>query len=186
VDGDEISYEQFGVNFVTKVVTPERVAATIGRVSGSTVSAGPMAAGPGGAASVTATGTIGDIEAQVSFRRELLGFDATIPIDLQLDVRVAGSNHRYIGDVTVSLRLGVRAVAPLSLMIDVDQVRPEDVRVSLKAGGVRAKFLQRLGGIDEEVRSTVATIVGQRLESPEARAVRELHILDFVDQAWNA
>jgi hypothetical protein len=121
----------------------------------------------------------------VSFRQERLGFDATIPIDLQLDVRVAGANHRYNGDVKVSLRLSVRAVAPLSLVIDVDDVRAEDVEVSLKAEGVRAKFLQRLGGMDEEVRRAVATIVGERLESPEAREVRELHILDFVDEAWD-
>jgi hypothetical protein len=183
---EEITYEQFGVNFVTKVVTAERVAATIGRVSGSEVSAGPMAAGPGGAASVTASGRIGTIGAKVSFRREQLGFDATIPIALVLDVRVAGANHRYNGKVTVSLRLGVRAVAPLSLMIDVDEVRPEHVEVSLEADGVRARFLQRLGGIDDEVRRTVASIVGGRLGSPEAREVRELHILDFVDKAWNA
>jgi hypothetical protein len=51
---------------------------------------------------------------------------------------------------------------------------------------VRAKFLQRLGGIDDEVRATVASIVAERLETPEAREVRELHILDFVDKAMNA
>ena len=182
----EISYEQFGVNFVTKVVTPERVAATIGRVSGTEVNAGPMQAGPGGAASVTATGRIGEITAQVSFRQERLGFDATIPIDLQLDVRVAGAGHKYRGELMVALRLSVRAVEPLSLMIDVDPVRAEDVTVKLHAEGVRAKFLQRLGGIDDEVRRTVASIVAERLESPAARDVRELHILDFVDKAWNA
>lgn len=182
----EISYEQFGTNFVTKVVTPERVAATIARVSGSEVTAGPMAAGPAGAAEVRATGLVGQITAEVSFRQERLGFDATIPIDFVLDVRVAGANHRYHGDVTVALRLSVRAVEPLSLMIDVDTVRPDDVEVKLAANGMRAKFLQRLGGIDDEVRQTVAQVVAERLESREAREVRELHILDFVDKAWNA
>jgi hypothetical protein len=182
----EISYEQFGVNFVTKVVTPERVAATIARVSGSDVNAGPMAAGPGGAAEVTATGRIRAIDAQPSFSQERLGFDATISIDLELDVRVAGANHRYHGDVTVSLRLSVRAVEPLTLMIDVDPVLAEDVEVKLEAEGLRAKFLQRLGGIDDEVRRTVAEVVAERLDSPEAREVRELHILDFVDKSWNA
>ena len=71
-------------------------------------------------------------------------------------------------------------------MIDVDTVRTEDVEVMLSADGMRAKFLQRLGGIDHEVRQTVAQVVAERLDSPEAREVRELHILEFVDKAWNA
>lgn len=182
---DEITYERFGVNFVRHVVTPERVAETIARVSGGEVNAGPMAAGPGGAASVTAKGRIGDIEVRVASAKERLAFDAVIPIDLQLEVRVAGTAHRYRGQVRVPLQLRVRAVEPVTLVIDVDPVLSDKVEVELSATGMRAKFLQRLGGMDDEVRRSVAGIVNERLASDPARDVRNLDILSFVDDAWS-
>jgi hypothetical protein len=181
---DEISYEQFGVNFVTYVVTPERVGATIARLAGSGVEAGPMPAGPGGAASVTATGRIGEIRPRIDFTSDRLAFEATIPIDLQLEVRVAGAAHRYRGRVEVPLRLGVRAVDPVTLVIDVEPVQVDQVTVELSADGLRAKLLQRLGDVDSEVRRTVVSIVNQRLASDEAAAARVLDILGYVDKAW--
>jgi hypothetical protein len=182
---DEITYERFGVNFVHHVVTPERVAETIKRVSGADVKAGPMAAGPGGAASVTATGRIGEIEVHVASAKERVAFTAVIPLDLQLDVRVAGTGHRYQGRVRVPLQLRVRAVEPVTIVIDVDPVLSDKVEVELSAEGMRAKFLQRLGNIDDEVRRAVAEIVNERLASESAREVRNLDILSFVDDAWN-
>ena len=181
---EELSYEQFGVNFVTQVVTAERVGATIARLAGSEVRAGPLQAGPGGAASVTAVGTVGDIRPQVDFGAERLGFNATIPIDLRLEVRVAGGSYRFEGRVDVPLRLDVRAAAPLTLVIDARPVQAEDLTVKLSAEGMRARVLQRLGNVDDEVRRTVAEVVNERLTSEEAMAVRVLDILEFVDEAW--
>lgn len=181
---EEITYEQFGVNFVTHVVTPERVGATIGRLAGDEVKAGPIQAGPGGAASVTATGSIGEIRPRVDFTSDRLGFEAIIPIDLRLDVRVAGAAHRYRGHVRVPLRLDVRAEEPVTIVIDVAPVRAGDVTVELSADGIRAKVLQRLGNVDDEVRRTVAEIVNERLSSEEAAQARVLDILGYVDNAW--
>ena len=181
---EEITYEQLGVNFVTYVVTPERVAETIARVAGDQVRVGPMDAGPGGAASVTATGRIGSVTARNAWRDGPMSFDAVIPIVLSLDVRIAGVSHRYEGKLSVRLRIGVRAVHPVTLAFDIDPVSPEDVDVELSAGGMRAKFLQRIGGIDDEVRRGVAAAVTERLDSDSARAVREIDILGYVGDAW--
>jgi hypothetical protein len=181
---EEISYEQFGVNFVTRVVTPGRVGATIARLAGREVHAGPMPAGPGGAASVTATGRIGEILPRIDFTSDRLAFEATIPVELQLEVRVAGAAHRYRGRVDVPLRLGVRAVDPVTLVIDVEPVQPDRVTVELSADGLRARVLQRLGNVDDEVRRAVVDIVNGRLASDEAAAARVLDILGYVDKAW--
>jgi len=168
----EITYEEFGVNFVKHVVTPDRVAGTISRLAGGEVKAGPMPAGPGGAASVTASGRIGDIVARASSASGRLAFEAVIPIELLLEVRVAGADHRYRGRVNVPLSLRVRAVGPVTLIIDVDPVLSDKVEVELSADGVRAKVLQRLGNVNEEVRQTVATIVNERLTSEAAREAK--------------
>ena len=180
---DEITYEEFGTNFVAHVVTPERVGATIERLAGEELAVGPLQAGPGGAASVMATGRIGPIRPQIVLTRDRLSFDAVIPIELNLDVRVAGVSNRYNGSVDVALRLDVRAVAPVMLIIDVATVTPEDVTVSLEAEQLRARFLQRVGDVDEEVRRAVAEMVNERLASPEAQEVRVYDILSYVEQS---
>ena len=178
---DEISYEEFGANFVAQVVTPERVGATIERLAGEELAVGPMEAGPGGAASVMATGRIGPIRPQVVLNRERLAFDAVIPIELNLDVRVAGVSNRYRGSVDVPLHLEVRAVAPVMLVIDVSPVTPEAVTVRLEAEQLRARFLQRVGDVDDEVRRAVAEMVNERLNSPEAQEVRVYDILRIAE-----
>ena len=185
VGGEEISYEQLGLNFITHVVTPERVAATIARVAGDGVKVGPMNAGPGGAASVTATGHIGSVRAENVLRGGPLSFDATIPIDLSLEVRIAGTTHRYAGSLTVPLRISVRAEAPVVLVFDIAPVAPEEVNVALSADGMRARILQRLGGVDDEVRRAVANTVTERLDSEEAKAVRRIDVVRYVEEAWS-
>ena len=181
---DEISYEEFGANFVAHVVTPERVGETIARLAGDEIAVGPMEAGPGGAASVMATGRVGAIRPQVNLKRERLSFDAVIPIELHLDVRLAGVSHRFSGRIEVPLRLDVRAVAPVMLMIDVEPITSDDVRVSLEAEGLRSRILQRIGDVDEEVRRAVADMVNERLNSPAAIEAREYDILGYVEQSF--
>jgi hypothetical protein len=171
---------------VAHVVTPERVAATIERLAGEELAVGPMQAGPGGAASVMATGRIGPIRPQIVLTRERLSFDAVIPIELNLDVRVAAVSNRYRGNVEVPLRLDVRAIAPVMLVIDVDTVTAADVRVELEAEGLRARFLQRIGDVDEEVRRAVADMVNERLASKEAQEARVYDILGYVDQSFGS
>jgi hypothetical protein len=181
---EEISYEQLGVNFVTHVVTPERVAATIAGVAGDEVRVGPMHAGPGNAASVTAVGRIGEVTARVAWNAAPLVFDATIPIDLSLEVRIAGATHRYNGTLAVPLRITARAGAPVTLAFEIAPISPADVRVKLSASGVRARLLQRIGGVDDEVRRAVASAVNERLDSEQAKAVRQIDVMRYVEESW--
>jgi hypothetical protein len=181
---DEITFEELGVNFVTNVVTPQRVAETIAHVAGREVKVGPMNAGPGGAASVSAVGAVGTVTAVNVFRAGPLSFDATIPIDINLEVRVAGASHRYTGKLTVPLHITLRAIAPVILRFDIDPVRAEEVGVALSAEGLRAKVLQKIGDMDDEVRRAVASTVTERLGSPQAMAAREIDILQRVSDVW--
>jgi hypothetical protein len=82
------------------------------------------------------------------------------------------------------MHISLRAHHPVILTFDVAPVAPGEVGVVLSAEGVRARFLQRLGGIDDEVRRAVASTVTERLESDRARAVRVIDILRYVGDAW--
>jgi len=180
--GEPTSYEQFGCDFIRLAVTDDRLAAALADVAGDVIRVGPMAVGPGGTATVDAEGRIGapriDREEGVP-----LTFRAVLPVDLSLDVKVAGVNHHYDARVSVPLRLTVHTLAPITLMIDVARVSSRDVDVRLKADGMRAKVLSRLGNVEDEIRRHVARFVRERVDDPGGLRARRIEILPLIDRA---
>ena len=180
-----IPYEQFGVNFVTMAVTDARLGDALAAVAGDVIKVGPMAVGPGHAATVDAEGRIG---APAITRHEgtPLAFTAKLPVDLSLDVKVAGVNHHYDARLSVPLELTVLTAEPISLVIDVARVSSRDVDVQLKATGMRAKVLSRLGNVEDEIKRQVARFVREKVDSPEGERARRIDILPMIDRAWRA
>ena len=130
-----ISYEEFGVAFIELAVTDERLASALAAVAGDVIRVGPLAVGPGNAATVDAEGRVG-APAVERFPGTPLRFRAVLPADLSLDVRVAGVNHHYEARVTIPLELTVLTEAPITLVIDVARVSSRDLDVKLRADGV--------------------------------------------------
>lgn len=178
-----ISYEEFGRQFVSHAVTAERVAASMDEVAGGVTEMGPMPAGPGGLAEVKALGHIGSVRI-VRSPGEQVTFDAILPIDLELEVRVALARHQYRADVAVALKLTVRTAEPLSLLIEIAPVVPRDISVDLHASGQVAAMLQKLGDMESEIRKQVADTVNERISSERAAAAREIDVLDLIDSSW--
>jgi hypothetical protein len=182
---DYIPYEQFGVNFVSTAVTPDRVKSAVAEVAGDSFQIGPFSTGPAGVAVVTADARIGVVEIE-EVPGSILRFEATLPIDLNLEVRLAAVPHRYSGAVRVPLSLSVRTVEPLSLVIEVEPVVAGDVTVDLRSEGMSAGMLQRVGNIDGEVRKHVVRVVNERLDSEAARASRRIDVAALIDKALDA
>lgn len=180
---DYISYEKFGVNFVRHAVTAERVAASLTEMAGDRVEVGPTAAGPGNIASATATGRIGAVRVTPD-PGELVRFMAVLPIDLDLDVRLGPVSNRFTADVEVPLALTVRTAEPLTLVIDINNVTPSDVRVTLRSTSVGGDVLQRVGNMEAEVQTEVARTVNARLISKEARVARIIDVAALVEKSW--
>ncbi|MGH9246536.1 MAG: hypothetical protein ACRD29_19940 [Acidimicrobiales bacterium] len=184
VKATAVSYEEFGVNFVTGVVTADRIREAIASVSRETITVGPLRAGPAEAAVVEAVGTVGAAEVERADVDRTVGFAARVPIHLCLDVRIGGRRSRFGGEVTVKLHITVRTLLPLTLAFDVDRVRRRDVLVSLQASSTVSRLLGTLGRIDEQVRRQVVDWVNEMVDSDEARELREIDVLSLVDRAW--
>lgn len=178
-----ISYETFGVNFVRRAVTAERIAPSLADVAGDTVEVGPMPAGPGGLAVVTALGRIGTIAVRPE-PGDLLRFAATMPIDLDLEVRIGPVPNRFKGRVEVPLSMTVRISDPLTLVIDVDPVIASDVSVDLRSESAGGDLLQRLGNMEAEVQMQVAQIVNERQATEKATEARVIDVATMIDEAW--
>jgi hypothetical protein len=180
---EEISYEQFGVRFLELGVTPERVATTLHAIAGDVIEVGPLDVGPANAASVVARGAIAPPRVD-RLSTSPLRFRALLSVELSLDVSVAGTQTHYDARLRVPLDLTVRTAEPLDLVIDVARVSARDVEVDLKASGVRARVLQRLGNVEVEIRRHVAKFVRDRIDDPKGVAARRLELLPLIDEAW--
>jgi hypothetical protein len=177
-----ISYEEFGVNFVQLAVTSERVKAAVEDAGGGSFQFGPMGVGPGGIAVVKADGQIGDVAVERIEGPELT-FKANLPIDMNLEVRLAGVPNRYRGVIDVPLSLIVRTQRPLSLLIEVEPVDSRNISVDLRSDGMSAQMLQKVGNMDEEVQRQVARVVNERIGSEAAKSSREFDVGAMIEKA---
>jgi hypothetical protein len=181
---EQISYEQFGVKFIALAITPERVGNTLEAVAGDVIEVGPMPVGPASAATVVAKGRIGVPQVKRS-GLDPLEFAVTLPADVELDVKVAGANHHYDAQLRIPLHLTIRTVEPLDVVIDVARVSATDIAVQMRATGMRAKVLQRLGNAEVELKRHVARFVRERIDDPGGQKARHIALLPLIDEAWN-
>lgn len=179
----ELSYEQFAFNLLSHAITADRVAAVITSIAGDRVEVGPLVFGPGGAASVIGVADIGPVRVRSTGGREI-GFEATVPGALTLEVTVRRHQYRYDGDVSVPLRISVQLTSPVVVVLSIATVRPPEVAVRLRTSGMAAFVLQTLGDADHEIAIQVAQIVNER-----ARSVDHLCRIDvgtLLDEAWDS
>jgi hypothetical protein len=179
-----VSYRDFGEQFFTSVVTQERVVAAVDVLAGQPISFGPMGAGPGRLVKVTVDGTIGAASSQVVFDPELLVYRVELPVDLRFDLDLGLEVQTFEGSLIVPLNLTVRALDGLRVFIDVTPPRPSEVALELKAQGLRASVVQRVAGVEGEVRRFVATYVAREIDKPHIRKARVFDVGEQVDRAW--
>jgi hypothetical protein len=181
---DYMSYEQFGVNFIRHAVTAERIRASITGLAGKDIVSGPSPAGPGGIASAKSVGRIGEVRVTPQ-PDDLVSFLAVLPIDLDLDIRLGPVSNVYKGLVEVPLSLTVHVTQPLTIQIEIKPVTPSDVQVDMRPANAGADLLKRVGDIDSEVRSEVARIVNEKMNTEEARASRIIDVAALIEDSWD-
>lgn len=178
-----IDYRDFGSAFIVHAVTPERIVEAVTRIAGDSVRLGPIKAGPGGRATVHATGRIGEPAADEEGYDPLV-YAVRLPVDVDLEVKV-GTVNRYAATGTVDMRLTIRAVAPLSLHIDPDPVGPEHVAFDIQAQGVQARLLGRAGDVDGELRRHTADYVNARMSDPDTTRFSRIDLLPIIQRVWD-
>ena len=182
-----VSYQDFGPAFVDEAVTPARIETAVTTIAGSEIAVGPMGVGPGDAASVVAKGTIAAPTARQTAPQPdgARRFIVSIPVELKLSVKVAGTVHRFEATIVARLHLMVRtAVDPLSIVIDTAPPEVFDMEVEVRSSGITAKVLGRLGNIDAKIRKEVVRFISERLHAPDARAATMIEIGPHIDAVW--
>lgn len=177
-----LDYRSFGEALIYRAVTPERVVEAVTRIAGDEVRLGPIKAGPGGRATVNAFGRMGEPEADEA-GSDPLTYLVRLPVDVSLEVKV-GSVNRYRASGSIDLNMRVRAVEPLAIVIDVDQVRPEHISFRIEADGLQAKLLGRAGDVHGELRRHTAAYVNERISAPETSRFTNIDLVPLMERVW--
>ncbi len=184
-----VSYQDFGAAFIDEAVSLTRIEEAVTAVAGDVVEVGPIGVGPGDAASVIAKGSIGACSARTA-TPEADGtrrFVVSIPVELHLSVKVAGTVHRFESSIVVRLHLAARtAVDPLALVIDITPPEVFDMEVTVRSSGMAAKVLGRLGNVDGKIRKEVVGFITDRLNAPDARAATVIEIAQHIEAVWKS
>jgi hypothetical protein len=179
-----VTYEDFGRRFFDYAVSDERVAGAFKQMAGNSFRFGPIAAGPGRFAKVSANVKLGDpvVERQPG---EVISFELTLPLRLRLLVDLVLDKSRY--DVTghIRMRLAARAAAPLRVVIEVDAPTIDDVVIDVESRTLRGSILRVLADIDEEIKRVVVRYIRGELAKPAVVRAREIDVAARLDDAWS-
>lgn len=180
----EISYEEFGDAYIRTVLHKDRILRMVNDVLGPTIELGPIGAGPGRrAALVSVVGTFRECKGE-ELPGDLLAYRVFLPISVVFDIDMRVDKHRFTADVVVPLTLTVHTVAPLRIRIDITVPAEDEVALTLQSGTRRGAVLQRLAGLESELRRFLVKVVRTELAKPYVRRATDFDMAGLIDDAW--
>lgn len=179
---ERLTYEEFGTAFVAHAVTPQRILAVVRAIAGDEVNVGPIQAGPGGMAQANAHGRIGEPNIEHT-GDDPLSYLIRLPVELELRVDVGGGKHDYTVQAEVRITLTVHLERPLVVVIEPATPGRGDVDVKVRAKGMQAKMVGKLGDIDNELKHHIAAYVRARIEA-DTTDVTRVDLEPLMAAAW--
>lgn len=167
-----LSYEQFGHEFVHRLITPERVRRELQMLLAEPIE-GVMNILPADMITARYVFKLSEVKIalkperlpELALRQRLLG-------TLELSVRILGMPFGFTLRVGIRLDQQVRAYAPLTLKLETKPCDAASLDIDVDAHGLPSEILDRFNIIENAVRAEVVQQVNQRLESgPVARAL---------------
>ena len=178
-----ISYDEFGMRFMNLVLHRDRVMESINRVLGDEIHLGPIGAGPGRkVAKVTANGTFGTAYGEAL--TDVVGYRVNLPVHVDFDLDLGVDMLRFSAEVLLPLRLTMELVEPLTILWHITPPDPDDVVMTVVSDSRRATVLQKLTGLDGELRRFIVRFVDRELEKPHVRKAMTIDLVTLIDNAW--
>lgn len=180
---EAIGYDEFGMRFMNLVLHRDRVMESINRVLGEDFSLGPIGAGPGRkAAKATATGTFGTAYGEAL--TDVVGYEVNLPVNVAFHLDLGVDMLRFNAEVLLPLRLTMELVAPLTILWHITPPDPDDVVMTVASDSRRATVLQKLTGLDGELRRFIVRFVDRELEKPHVQKAMKIDLVTLIDNAW--
>lgn len=184
----QIGYDEFGMRFMNLVLHRDRVMESINRVLGDEFLLGPIGAGPGRKiAKVTARGTFGKAYGEalpLGHEGQSVGYEVNLPVDVVFDLDLGVDMHRFKAGVVLPLRLTMELVEPLTILWHIAPPDPEDVVMRIASDSRRATVLQKVTGLEGELRRFIVRFVERELDKPHVRKAMKIDLVTLIDNAW--
>jgi hypothetical protein len=183
-----LGYDEFGMRFMNLVLHRDRVMESINRVLGEEFQLGPIGAGPGRkVAKVTANGTFGRAYGEAltaSLDEQSVGYEVNLPVDVAFHLDLGVDMLRFNAEVVLPLRLTMELVEPLTILWRITPPDPDDVVMTVASDSRRATVLQKLTGLDGELRRFIVRFVERELEKPHVQKAMKIDLVTLIDNAW--
>lgn len=178
-----IGYDEFGMRFMNLVLHRDRVMQSINRVLGEDFRLGPIGAGPGRkVAKVTASGTFGAAYGEAL--PDVVGYEVNLPVNVSFHLDLGVDMLRFDAEVLLPLRLTMELVEPLTILWHITPPDPDDVVMTVVSETRRATVLQKLTGLDGELRRFIVRFVDRELEKPHVQKAMRIDLVTLIDNAW--
>lgn len=179
-------YADFGESFLRTILHKQRVLDSVDRILGDRIEIGPIGAGPGRVfARARAVGLF-----QPTFGEALpgpvLAYRVIVPIEVDFELDLAVDVHRFHASVQVPLVLTARIEEPAVLHWDITMPSPEELELSVETTKRRSQVLQRVAGLDEELRHFLLRVVEKEMSKPHVAKATRIDFPTIVDHAWPA
>jgi len=178
-----LGYDEFGMRFMNLVLHRDRVMESINRVLGEDFQLGPIGAGPGRkVAKVTANGTFGTAYGEAL--PDVVGYEVNLPVNVAFHLDLGVDMLRFNAEVLLPLRLTMELVEPLTILWHITPPHPDAVVMTVASDSRRATVLQKLTGLDGELRRFIVRFVDRELEKPHVRKAMRIDLVTLIDNAW--
>jgi hypothetical protein len=164
-ENGELSYEQFGAQFIYTLVTPERVARELKSLLKEPIK-GVVSRLPAELVTARYTFYLQDVEVVTRPEcRPQLGLRQRITGLIALSVGLLGLNLRFTLRLAIHLEQVIRVFAPLTLKIETRSIDGTSVELDVDPHGLPSEILGRLNLIEGAVYAEVVDEVNRRLAS---------------------
>lgn len=178
-----IGYDEFGMRFMDLVLHRDRVMQSVNRVLGEDFRLGPIGAGPGRkVAKVTANGSFG--KAYGEALPDVVGYEVNLPVSVTFHLDLGVDTLRFDAEVLLPLRLTMELVEPLTILWHITPPAAGDVAIDVQSDNRRAAVLQKVTGLDGELRRFIVRFVERELGKPHVRKAMRIDLVTLIDNAW--
>lgn len=185
VDGPA-EYQRFGVQWIRRVLTLERILDTVDQVLGDQLALGPIGAGPGRAfASISFVGTYQPTSGH-EIPAELLTYAVNLPISVVFDLELPMDRLTFDGEVVIPLVLVVHTEEPLRLRLELRTPAEEQIQLQLHTDTRRGAVIRKVAGMDGELRRFVLKVIDTELKKSYVQRATYLDMEELIAQAWPA
>jgi len=180
----DMGYDDFGAAFLARVLHVDRVVESIDRILGPTFTLGPIGAGPGRKfARLTATGQFLPSHGE-PIPGDQVAYRVFVPVAVTFDIDLRVDTHRFHADIVVPLEVRLRLTEPLTIVWDLHTPDADELEIQLEGDTRRSTALQKLSGLDGEMRRFMLRFIDRELTKPHVQRARFIPVDEVIDGAW--